>query len=167
MRKTESKDKAGELQIVSFRVDDKEYAVEISKIIEIIHYKAATPLPQSPEFIEGVVDLRGTVIPVLDLKKRLRLPSKTTGLPNHILVVRFAGKMLGIVVDEVKEVLHIEEGQIQSPQTLIQSQQTLIKRCGSKYLRGVCKIHDQLIFILSMDTLLSDDEQSQLRRLKG
>lgn len=160
MPKTDSKSKAGELQIVSFRVDDKDYAVEISKIIEIIYYKAATPLPQSPEFIEGVVDLRGTVIPVLDLKKRLRMPSKTAGLPNHILIVHFGEKMVGIVVDEVKEVLHIEEGQIQSPQTWI-------KGGSSQYLRGVCKVHDQLIFILSMDQLLSDDEQAQLREIKG
>jgi purine-binding chemotaxis protein CheW len=158
MPKTESKDKTGELQIVSFRVDDKDYAVEISKIIEIIYYRAATPLPQSPEFIEGVVDLRGTVIPVLDLKKRLRLSSKTPASPNHILIVRFGDKMVGIVVDEVKEVLQIEEGQIQSPQTFI-------KGGGSKHLRGVCKVRDQLIFILSMDTLLSDNEQAQLQEI--
>lgn len=159
MTKTDSKDKAGELQIVSFTIDDKEYAVEISKIIEIIYYKAATPLPQSPEFIEGVVDLRGTVIPVLDLKKRLRLSSKITGTPNHILIVRLGDKMVGIIVDEVKEVLQIEEGQIQSPQKMI-------KGGGSKHLRGVCKIHDQLVFILSIDTLLSDDEQAQLQEIQ-
>ncbi|HEY5593911.1 MAG TPA: chemotaxis protein CheW [Nitrospiria bacterium] len=158
MPKTESKDKAGELQIVSFRVDEEEYAVEISKIIEIIYYKTARPLPQSPAFIEGVVDLRGIVIPVLDLKKRLRLSSKKAGAPNHILIVRFGDKMVGIVVDEVKQVLLINEGQIQSPQTLI-------KGGGSKHLRGVCKVHDQLIFILSLDTLLSDDEQAQLREI--
>jgi purine-binding chemotaxis protein CheW len=158
MPKTESKDKAGELQIVSFRINEEEYAVEISKIIEIIYYKAARPLPQSPAFIEGVVDLRGIVIPVLDLKKRLRLSSKNAGAPNHILIVRFGDKMAGIVVDEVKQVLLIDEGQIQSPQTFI-------KGGGSKHLRGVCKVHDQLIFILSLDTLLSDDEQAQLREI--
>ncbi|MBI3810827.1 MAG: purine-binding chemotaxis protein CheW [Nitrospirae bacterium] len=158
MTKTDGKDKAGGLQIVSFTIDDKEYAIEISKIIEIIYYKAATALPQSPQFIEGVVDLRGTVIPVLDLKKRLRLVSKTAGSSNHILIVRFGDKMVGIVVDDVKEVLQIEEGQIQSPQTYI-------KGGGSKHLRGVCKVHDQLIFILSLDTLLSDDEQAQLREI--
>jgi len=158
MPKAVSKDKTSDLQIVNFRVDDKDYAVEISKIIEIIYYKTATALPQSPEFIEGVVDLRGTVIPVVDLKKRLRLTSKTGGSPNHILIVRFGDKMVGIVVDEVKEVLRIDEGQIQSPQTYI-------KGGGSKHLRGVCKVNDQLIFILSLDTLLSEDEQAQLREI--
>ena len=158
MPKTDSKTKAGELQIVSFQVDDKTYAVEISKIVEIIYYRGAMSLPQSPEFIEGVVDLRGTVIPVLDLKKRLRLSSKITGSPNHILVVRFGDKMVGIVVDEVKEVIRIEEAQIQSPQTFI-------KAGSSKHLLGVCKVHEQLIFILSMDTLLSDNEQAQLREI--
>lgn len=155
MPKTESIDKSGELQVVSFRIDDKEYAVHIGEIIEIIYYRAATPLPQSPDFIEGVVDLRGTVIPVLDLKKRLRMPSKTAGSPNHILIVHFKDKMVGIIVDEVKQVHRLEEAKIQSPQSFLTG-------IGSKHLRGVCKVHDQLIFILSIDTLISDDEQAQL-----
>ncbi|MBI3994652.1 MAG: purine-binding chemotaxis protein CheW [Nitrospirae bacterium] len=158
MPKTESKDKTGELQLVCFSVDDKQYAVDISKIVEIIYYRPAASLPQSPEFIEGVVDLRGTVIPVLDLKKRLRLSSKSAGLPNHILIVRFKDKMVGIIVDEVKQVFHIEEGRIQSPQTSL-------KGSGSKHLRGVCKVSDQLVFILSLDTLLSEGEQAQLEEI--
>ncbi|MBI3610096.1 MAG: purine-binding chemotaxis protein CheW [Nitrospirae bacterium] len=155
MPKTESKDKAGEFQVVSFKVDDKQYAIDITKIIEIIYYKKATPLPQSPEFIEGVVDLRNRVIPVLDLKKRLQLLSKTDRRPNHILIVRVHDKTIGIVVDEVQQVLSVDEGQIQAPQHIF-------KGTGSKHLRGVCKVNEQLLFILSPDTLLSGDEQARL-----
>jgi purine-binding chemotaxis protein CheW len=158
MQKTESKDKAGALKIVSFRVDDNDYAVEISRIIEIIYYKPTLPMPQSPDFVEGVVDLRGIVIPVLDLKKRLGLSSKRGGTPNHILIIRFGDKRVGIIVDEVQSVIQIEEGQIQSPQKFINGG-------GSKHLRGVCKVHDRLIFILSLDNLLSDDEQAQLQEI--
>jgi len=158
MLRTEKKDKAGELKLVSFSVDDKDYAVEISKIIEIIYYKTALPMPQSPDFIEGVVDLRGTVIPVMDLKKRLALSSNAAGTPNHILIVRFGEKMVGIIVDEVKSVFQIDEGLIQSPQKLI-------KGGGSKHLRGVCKVQDKLFFILSLDRLLSDDEQAKLQEI--
>jgi purine-binding chemotaxis protein CheW len=152
---TESKNKTNELRIVSFRVDDREYAVDISRIIEIIYYKPATPLPASPEFVEGVVDLRGMVIPVLDLKKRLHLPPKNTAPPNHILIVRFKDKMIGIVVDEVKQVVQIDEGQIQSSQNFLE-------RTGPKYLQGVCKLNDRLVFLLSLETLLTEDEQAQL-----
>jgi purine-binding chemotaxis protein CheW len=155
MPKTESTERSGELQVVSFRVDDKEYAVEIEKIIEIIYYRAATPLPEAPAFIEGVVDLRGTVIPVLDLKKRLRMVPRGESPPNHILIVHFKDKMAGIVVDEVRQVIHVVEDQIQSPQKFMAG-------TDSKHLRGVCKVDDHLIFILSIDALLSDDEQAQL-----
>jgi len=158
MPRADSKDIARELRIVSFLVDDREYAVDISRIIEIIYYKPATPLPESPEFIEGVVDLRGTVIPVLDLKKRLHLPSKNTALPNHILIVRFKDKMIGIVVDEVKQVVQIDEEQIQSSQNFLE-------RTSSKYLQGVCKLNDRLVFLLSLDTLLTEDEQAQLKEI--
>ena len=158
MPRTESKEKASELRVVSFQIDDREYAVDISKIIEIIYYKPATPLPQSPEFIEGVVDLRGTVIPVLDLKQRLRLPSKDTGRRNHILIVRFKNKMIGIVVDEVKQVVKIDERQIQSSHNIMEG-------AGSRYLQGVCKINDKLVFLLSLDSLMTDDEHAQLKEI--
>jgi purine-binding chemotaxis protein CheW len=155
---TDSKDRTSELRIVSFLVDDREYAVDISKIIEIIYYKPATPWPESPEFVEGVVDLRGTVIPVLDLKKRLHLPSKNTARPNHILIVRFKDKMIGIVVDEVKQVVQIDEEQIQSSQNFLE-------RTSSKYLQGVFKLNDRLVFLLSLETLLTEDEQAQLNEI--
>jgi len=155
---TDRKDRTSERRIVSFRVDDREYAVDISRIIEIIYYKPATPLPESPEFVEGVVDLRGTVIPVLDLKKRLHLPAKDTARPNHILIVRFKDKMIGIVVDEVKQVVQVDEGRIQSSQNFID-------RTGSKYLQGVCKLNDRLVFLLSLETLLTEDEQAALNEI--
>ena len=158
MPRADSKERTSELRIVSFLVDDREYAVDISRIIEIIYYKPATPLPESPEFVEGVVDLRGTVIPVVDLKKRLRLPSKSTARPNHILIIRFRDKMIGIVVDEVKQVIQIDEGQIQSSQNFLEG-------TSSKYLQGVYKLNDRLIFLLSLDTLLTENEQAQLKAI--
>ncbi|HTN44020.1 MAG TPA: chemotaxis protein CheW [Nitrospiria bacterium] len=158
MPQADSKDKTIELRVVTFQIDDREYAVDISKIIEIIYYRPATPLPQTPGFIEGVVDLRGTVIPVLDLKKRLRLPSKDTVRRNHILIVRFKNKMIGIVVDEVKQVVKIDERQIQSSQNIMDGG-------GSKYLQGVCKINDRLVFLLSLDSLMTDDEHAQLNEI--
>ena len=146
------------MRIVSFLVGDREFAVNISRIIEIIYYKPAMPLPESPEFVEGVVDLRGTVIPVLNLKKRLHLPSKNTTRPNHILIVRLKDKMIGIVVDEVKQVVQIDEEQIQSSQNILE-------RTSSKYLQGVCKLNDRLVFLLSLDTLLTEDEQARLKEI--
>jgi purine-binding chemotaxis protein CheW len=158
MPRADRKEITSEMRIVSFLVGDREFAVNISRIIEIIYYKPAMPLPESPEFVEGVVDLRGTVIPVLNLKKRLHLPSKNTTRPNHILIVRLKDKMIGIVVDEVKQVVQIDEEQIQSSQNILE-------RTSSKYLQGVCKLNDRLVFLLSLDTLLTEDEQARLKEI--
>ena len=152
------KQKSVDLQLVSFWIDGKEYAIDLGKIVEIIYYRSATAFPEAPEFIEGVLDLRGVVIPVLDLRKRLKLSSGTPVESKHILVVRLREKMLGVVVDEVKQVIHIGEGDLQSPQNIV-------KGAGSKFLRGVCKVDDRLIFVLSFDSLLSDDEKAQLTRI--
>lgn len=158
MPKSESKAKTDERRLVRFRLADKEYAVDIGMIVEIIYYRPAVPLPQSPAFIEGVVDLRGTVIPVLDLKKRLRLPSAGSEQSHHILIVRLQDKMIGMVVDEVEQVIQVEEAQIQSSQRFLEG-------AGSRHLQGICKLNDQLIFVLSLDTLLSGDEQAQLEEI--
>ena len=152
------KQKSVDLQLVSFLIDGKEYAIDLGRIVEIIYYRSVTAFPEAPEFIEGVVDLRGVVIPVLDLRKRLKLSSGNPVESKHILVVRLREKMLGVVVDEVKQVIHVEEGDLQSPQNIV-------KGAGSKFLRGVCKVDDRLIFVLSFDSLLSDDEKAQLTRI--
>ena len=143
-------------KFVSFRIDDRDYAVEIQKIVEIIYYRAATPFPQSPDFIEGVVDLRGMVIPILDLKKRLKIASSTSTPPNHILITRIKDTIVGVVVDEVNQVLKIRESQIQAPPNTV-------SESGLKYLRGVAKLNDRLIFLLSVDSLMTVNEHSRLK----
>lgn len=150
-----NKVKAAGLQLVSFWIDGKEYAVDLKRIIEIIYYRPAIALPEAPEFIEGVLDLRGKVIPVLDLRKRLKLLSSNPVESKHIIVVRSREKILGVIVDEVIQVTRVLEDEIQSPQTIL-------KNSGSRYLQGVCKVDDRLIFILSLDSLLSDEERTQM-----
>ena len=156
MRGGEIRENADVTQFVNFRIDDRDYAIDIKKIVEIIYYRPATPLPQAPDFIEGVVDLRGTVIPILDLKKRLEMASVRAAAPNHILIMRINDKTIGAVVDEVKQVLRLKESQIQSPQNTVSGS-------GSKYLRGVTRLDDRLVFILSVDSLLSGEERSLLK----
>ncbi|MEK7825521.1 MAG: chemotaxis protein CheW, partial [Nitrospirota bacterium] len=83
MQSTEKKEKQYKRQLVNFRINNKDYALDIIKIIEIISFKDVTPIPKLPTFIEGVVELRGLVIPVIDLKKRLGLTLAAGGRPNH------------------------------------------------------------------------------------
>lgn len=158
MPKNETKTKTESIQIVGFNIDDKEYAVDIKRIMEIIHYKDAVSLPNSPDFIRGVIDLRGTVIPVLDLKKRLALRCQSTKPPRHMLILRLKDKAVGMVVDQVNQVYRIDENMIQAPQKLLKSADTT-------FLRGVYRSEEGLVFILSVDTLLSADEQAQLEEI--
>lgn len=159
MQKTEKKEKEGSRQLVNFRIDRKDYALDINKIIEIISFKEVTPIPRLPSFIEGVVELRGMVIPVIDLKKRLGLTLASNVMPNHILIVKIHGTKIGIIVDEVKEVIGVEEGSIQSPPEFFKDKE-------SEYLMGICKFKDRLILILDVECLFTRGEKDLLGEIK-
>ncbi len=141
---------AVEQKYVGFFLSGREYAIHIKRIVEIIYFRKSTPMPDAPSFVEGVVDLRGKVIPVIDLKKILLVKNLEEVEPSHILIIQFQKKMLGIVVDKVHEVLQISENRIQSPQTVLKGK-------VSKHLRGVSKVGNRMIFILSMDNMLTPE----------
>ena len=86
--KIDAKGKVKKIQVVSFLVNEMSYAIDIDRIHEIIYFKKATPLPQAPSFIEGVLDLRGTVVPIIDLKKKMGMTSDITTPSSHILIVK-------------------------------------------------------------------------------
>jgi purine-binding chemotaxis protein CheW len=162
MPKVQETTQPKELRVVSFQVNDREYAVDIAKVVEIIYFKPATPIPKAPAFIEGVIDLRGAVIPIVDLKKRLELISHRSvgeGTPappsDYILIVKIQDRLLGIVVDRVREVLQIETSKIQSPHKIVQGK-------NSEFLLGVCKMAERLVLLLDIETLLSTDEKDRL-----
>lgn len=141
---------AVEQKYVGFLLAGREYAIDINRIVEIIYFRKATPMPDAPDFVEGVVDLRGKVIPVINFKKILLVQDLEDSTPEHILIIRCQNKMLGFVVDEVREVFQILEARIQSPQSVLKGK-------ASKYLRGVIKLGNRMIFILSMDNMLSSE----------
>ncbi|HLF86088.1 MAG TPA: chemotaxis protein CheW [Nitrospiria bacterium] len=159
MQSTEKKEKQYKRQLVNFRINNKDYALDIIKIIEIISFKDVTPIPKLPTFIEGVVELRGLVIPVIDLKKRLGLTLAAGGRPNHILIVKIHGTMIGIIVDEVREVIGVEEGSIQSPPEILKDKE-------SEYLMGICKFREKLVLVLDIESLFTHDEKNVLGLIK-
>ena len=118
--------------------------------------KSSTKLPS---FIEGVVELRGLVIPVIDLKKRLGLTLAAGGRSNHILIVKIHGTKIGIIVDDVREVIGVEEGSIQSPPEILKDKE-------SEYLMGICKLKERLILVLDAERLFSYNERYILGEIK-
>jgi purine-binding chemotaxis protein CheW len=149
-----------ELHVVSFELREREYAVDLARVVEIIYFEGITPVPKSPAFIKGVIDLRGRVIPVLDLKEKLDLVSEQVSesrdpeRPDHILIVKVRNRRLGLLVDRVREVVPIETDKIQAPHEIV--------RKHSEFLAGVCRTKGRLILLLDIEGLLNAEEKEQL-----
>ncbi len=139
-----------ELQLVSFRVAEEEFGLEILRVQEIIRIQQLTRVPASPDFIEGVINLRGRVIPVISLRRRFGLPQQPADKQTRIVVVEVNGSVLGFMVDAVSEVLRLPASTVEPPPRL--------GRVEREYVRGVGKLDNRLLILLDIDRLMSDTE---------
>lgn len=148
------------LQLVGFTIGKELFGVDILMVQEIIRAAPITPVPNSPDFVEGVINLRGNILPVIDLRKRLNL---YTGAVNQkdtwILILDIQGKITGFIVDSVTEVLKIQEDTIEPPPDIITA------GLESQYLRGVCDIGHQLLIMLDFQRILLLEELHTLKSL--
>jgi purine-binding chemotaxis protein CheW len=144
-----------EIQIACFRLGDDLYAADIMRIKEIIRLQKLANLPKSPPFVEGVLNLRGAVIPVVDLRKRFELPVAPHGRGTRLLIVAVGRQLMGLVVDEVSEVISVPVKDIKPPPRVSHG-------VGAEYLVGVCLAKDSLIMLLNLDRILSDRETGEL-----
>lgn len=142
------------LQFVTFRLGKEEYAVDILKVQEINRIVDITTVPNSPEYIEGVINLRGKVIPVINLRKRFGLDSKGPDKHARIIVID-VGIVTGIIVDSVSEVLRISSDTIDPPPLMTGS-------ISSEYIRGVGKLNDRLLILIDIDRLFLNEGQSNM-----
>lgn len=143
------------LQLVSFKVGTEEFAIPILSVQEINRMMQITRVPKSPPFIEGVINLRGKIIPVMDLRQRFRMPTKENTSASRIIVVEVGRRVIGFTVDQVNEVLRISSNIVEPAPAMV---------CGvdSDYVQGVGKLEDRLLILLSLDRLFSDDELDEL-----
>jgi purine-binding chemotaxis protein CheW len=118
-------------QLCTFRVGGEDYAIDIMRVREIIPPLPVTPVPRAPAFVEGVIRLRGDVVPVLDVRRRLGLPITPPTRKTKVLIVNVAGRRLGLVVDEVTEVVRIPRDEIRPAPALVEGQ-------GPRFFLGVC-----------------------------
>lgn len=139
------------MQLVSFRLGQEEYGVEITKVQEIILMGEITRVPQTPDYIKGLINLRSTVIPIVDLRLRFGLPPQEPTDETRIMVVNVRGKTIGIIVDAVSEVLRISKEQIAPPPPTVAG-------LGRKYLTGLVKLDKRLLILLDIEKILGDDE---------
>lgn len=147
-----------EQQLVVFDLADEGYGVDISAVREIIRLQEITHVPRTPEFVEGVINLRGKVIPVIDLRKRFGLAVEAESQDNRIVVVDIGDQDIGVVVDAVTEVLRIPTDSVEPPASVITT-------ADSDYLLGIAKLDSRLIILLDLQKVLSVDEQGALSEM--
>jgi len=140
------------LQLVSFVVGKEEYAVPILAVQEINRMMQITRVPQSPAFVEGVINLRGKIIPVIDLRKRFNVALNENAEDTRIIVVEVGGhRVLGFTVDRVNEVLRIKR-------SIVEPAPAMCTGIDSEYVQGVGKLQDRLLILLSLERLFSESE---------
>jgi purine-binding chemotaxis protein CheW len=142
-------------QLVSFVVENEEFGVDILKVQEIIRTVEITRVPKSPDFVEGVINLRGKIVPVIDLRRRFGIDKKAHDNETRIIVVELPDKVVGFLVDKVKEVIRVEKSIIEAPPELTTNVDT-------NYITGVAKLQDRLLILLDLDRVLSNEEQEHL-----
>ena len=145
-----------EMQIVVFDLGAERYGLDIADVYEIIRHQAITAVPRAPGFVKGIINLRGRVIPVVDLHARFGLTGSGTTKSSRIVVVEAAGTRVGLGVDAVSEVLMINADAIEpTPEVAAGG--------DSAYLRGIAKLGEQLIILLDLDNLFSAGDVARVR----
>jgi purine-binding chemotaxis protein CheW len=137
-----------EIQLVVFDLASEHYGVDISDVREIMRMQNITKVPGAVSYVEGVINLRGKVLPVLDLRKRLGLKVAEQTEESRIVVVDIADGEVGVIVDAVTEVLRVPNASIEPPSSMV-------AQGNSDYLRGIAKLTDRLIILLDLNKLLS------------
>jgi len=148
------------IQLVSFKLGKEEFGVDILKVQEINRMLEVTEMPNAPEFVEGIVNLRGRIIPVIDLKKRLGMPSGERDSSTRIIVIELKGKTIGFIVDEVSEVLRIESKITEPPPEMVAG-------IEANYITAVAKLEERLLILLDLEKILSQEEAKELAAVEA
>src|SRR5271170_4625961 len=144
-----------DLQVVGFRIGNETFGVLIASVREIVRVPEITAVPSAPETVEGVINLRGKIIPVMDLRKRFGHTEITSDKRNRILVVELDNKLVGLIVNAASEVLKIPPSDIEAPGTVFAEGE-------SSYVTGVGKLKGRLIILLDIARLLRQPEFKKL-----
>jgi len=147
------------IQLVGFKLGNEDFGVDISRVQEINMMMNLTKIPNSNKFIEGVVNLRGKIVPVINLRERLGLPKKEDDNRTKIIVSDINNKLIGYIVDEVNEVLRISK-------SIIEPAPELVIGIESELIEGVAKLEGRLLILLNLDKLLNVNQIEQLNLIE-
>ncbi|MDI3311770.1 MAG: chemotaxis protein CheW [Thermoanaerobacterium sp.] len=145
-------------QIVIFKLNDEEFCVDIMDVLEIIRMQSITKVPDVPNFVEGIINLRGTVIPIIDLKKRLNMKLTEYDDNTRIIIIKINEKSVGFIVDFVTEVLHVEAESIKEAPDIIAG-------IGKEYIESVVSYDERLIINLDLEKILTEKEKKEIEEM--
>ena len=140
--------------LVTFRLGSGEYAIDIMQAKEIIKMEKITLIPNAPDFVEGVINLRGNIIPIIDLKKRFNLEEIEGDKNTGIIIVKIEDVDMGIIIDSISKVVSISNSDIQPPPPMLSG-------IGQKYIKGVGKLEDKLLVVLDLEKLFTTDDDDE------
>jgi purine-binding chemotaxis protein CheW len=144
-----------QLQLVTFELAGEEFAVDILSVHEINRMMDLTRVPQSPPDVEGVINLRGRIIPVIDLRRRFNMPTGERNEQNRIVVVEIHGQVIGFIVDRVHEVLRIPSG-------IVDRAPEMVCSIDSEFIRGVGKLEDRLLILLDLGQMFDAEAAAEM-----
>ena len=143
-------------QLLTFKLDDQEYALPIANVVQVVRIVAITPMPEAPDIVKGVINIRGKVIPVIDTRKRFGLPARPYDLNTHLLIAQHDGHMMALMVEIVSEVLTMPASSIEPPSEIGPRMENL---------SAVGKLGDRLLLILDLDKMLTFEEGKRMERI--
>ena len=147
-----------EQQLVVFGLGKEEFGIDISRVREIVLIQNITSIPQAADFVEGIVNLRGQIVPIVDLCRRFRVAKASTGEESarRIIVVNIGEQNIGILVDGVSEILRIPDESMEPTPPIVAA------GIGANFIKGVAKVDDRLIIVLDLDQIFSSAEKEVL-----
>lgn len=148
------------LQLVTFALGNEDYAVDILKVQEINRMKEITRVPNSPAYVEGVINLRGKVIPVVSLRRKFGLEDRENDTQSRIMIMDIQGITMGLIVDAVSEVLRV-------PSNIVEPTPPMTSNISTEFIKGIAKLEDRLIILLDMDRLIGKSDETALLEASG
>lgn len=144
------------VQWVTFRLGEEEYAVDVAQVQEIVRLVAITPVPRAPAHVEGVINLRGRIVPVVDLAMRLGLPKRDRTTATRIIITQVGDRTVGMLVDAVSEVLRLPSSAIEGAPDLLKAS------LNHDFFTGVGKLEERLLILLDLPRVLSREDEAAL-----
>lgn len=147
-----------ERQYVVFKLDKEEYGVDIMHVKEISEFKESVKVPSAPSFVDGIINYRGVITPIINLRRKFKLELKEVTSSTRIIIIYLNDKQVGFLVDDASQVLTIDSKDIDpAPE--------LITNIEDKFINGIAKINQRMLILLDLEKILNEDEKSKLKEM--